>query len=193
MTPPWRDYAYLLGMYLGDGCLSQSGSSWVWRLRIFADAKYPKIIEECAAAMEAVFPAKRAHLLKRRDCACVEISMYSKLWLRLFPQHGPGRKHTRAIVLDDWQAAIVESHHEAFLRGLIHSDGCRVVAQERQAGRTRKAARYLFTNMSTDILGLFCASCDALEIRWTRPNYKTVAVYRADSVRRLDRLVGPKG
>lgn len=47
-------------------------------------------------------------------------------WPCLFPQHGPGRKHERPIVLEHWQREIVEQHPGPFLRGLFHSDGCRV-------------------------------------------------------------------
>src|SRR5918994_587178 len=37
-------YAYLLGIYLGDGCISKHPRTY--RLRITLDAMYPKIIEE---------------------------------------------------------------------------------------------------------------------------------------------------
>lgn len=40
-------YAYLLGMYLGDGCLSLHRRG-VYRLRIACDLKYPDIIDEVA-------------------------------------------------------------------------------------------------------------------------------------------------
>jgi hypothetical protein len=51
-------YAYLLGMYLGDGYIA-SGPRGVFRLRIALDKKYPLIVEECAAAMQAVLPWSR--------------------------------------------------------------------------------------------------------------------------------------
>jgi len=75
---------------------------------------------------------------------------------------------------------------------LIHSDGCRIIARERQAGRVREAPRYIFSNRSEDIKALFCESCDALGVRWTRPSDKDIAIYRLESVARLDRFVGPK-
>lgn len=189
---PEDAYGYLLGMYLGDGCLSPCRAAGVWRLRIFADAKYPAIVRECASAMEAIFPTKHANVQRRHDCACLEISMYARHWLCLFPQHGRGRKHMRKIGLAPWQRAIVEADRRPFLRGLIHSDGCRIIATEKQAGRVRHAPRYLFTNVSQDILGLFCESCDALGIRWTRPNSKTIAIYRLASVELMDAFIGPK-
>jgi hypothetical protein len=185
-------YAYLLGMYLGDGCLSATGRPGVWRLRIFADSGYGGIIEECAAAMEAIFPSQRAHRLLRTRSRCVEVSMYSKHWVCLFPQHGPGRKHLRRIELAPWQLQVVEHARELFLRGLIHSDGSRIIARERQAGRVREAPRYIVSNRSEDIKALLCESCDALGVRWTRPSNKDIAIYRLASVARLDEFVGPK-
>jgi hypothetical protein len=52
---PGASYSYLLGFYLGDGCLSR-GRRDVFKLRIKTDSRYPRIIAECAAAMQAVMP-----------------------------------------------------------------------------------------------------------------------------------------
>jgi hypothetical protein len=46
-------------------------------------------------------------------------------------QHGPGKKHMRPIRLEPWQQALVDQATEEFILGLIHSDGCRVVANDR--------------------------------------------------------------
>lgn len=191
-TPPKQPYAYLLGMYLGDGCISATHRPSVWKLRIFCDVAYPAIIDECCDAMEAVFPEKHAHRLLKRDCSCVEVSMHSKHWLLLFPQHGPGRKHRRHIRLAVWQQRLVDEFPGSLLRGLIHSDGCRIIACERKNSRVRYAPRYVFSNRSDDIKRIFCDACDALGIHWTRPNAKSVAIYRLASVARLDEFVGPK-
>ena len=51
---PRDAYAYLLGMYLGDGCLTRNGSSWT--LRVALDTAYPGIISECERAIAAVAP-----------------------------------------------------------------------------------------------------------------------------------------
>lgn len=48
-------YAYLLGMYLGDGCLSKARRG-VYRLRISVDLRYPAIIDECEAAIRELLP-----------------------------------------------------------------------------------------------------------------------------------------
>lgn len=92
-------YAYLLGLYLGDGCISR-GRRDVYRLRIALDRKYPMIVDECAAAMQAVVPWNRVHC-QLTPKNYIEVHAYSKAWPCLFPQHGPGKKHERTITLAD--------------------------------------------------------------------------------------------
>ncbi|WP_235629527.1 LAGLIDADG family homing endonuclease [Mycobacteroides saopaulense] len=160
-TLPAGRYAYLLGMYLGDGCISRSPRTW--RLRITCDAKYAEIIAECREAIDVLMPGQLAAIVDRKD-GCTDVSLSSKHWPCLFPQHGPGRKHSRKIALEPWQQEHVDLATEEFLRGLIHSDGCRVVANDRGVA----SVRYHFTNRSEDILGLFSAALDNLDIPWTR-------------------------
>jgi hypothetical protein len=132
---PPAAYSYLLGVYLGDGCVSAAPRA-VWKLRLAMDAAYSQIIEESCAAMEAVVPGKRANCYKRPAESYVEVSMYWKHWPCLIPQHGPGRKHLRPIVLTSWQEEIVQGEREALIRGLIHSDGCRIVANDHGVARS---------------------------------------------------------
>ena len=184
-TLPSADYAYLLGLYLGDGCLSRMGR--VWRLRVALDKKYPVINEGCRKAINAVMPNKCAHI-EPQKAGFVGVSHYSKHWPCLFPQHGPGRKHLRPIILEPWQQDHVAADTEAFIRGLIHSDGCRVVANDRGVA----SVRYHFTNHSTDIRNLYCAALDSLGIPWTQNSRYVIAVYRKAATARLDQFVGPK-
>jgi hypothetical protein len=56
------------------------------------------------------------------------------------------------IVLADWQHAVVDRHPERFLRGLIHSDGCRTVNRFKTrlpSGRVAEYEypRYFFSNL----------------------------------------------
>lgn len=132
-------------------------------------------------------PAQHASV-KRQPTACVVVSQYSKHWPCLFPQHGPGRKHNRQIRLEPWQQDLVDRAPEDFVRGLIHSDGCRVVANDRGV----KSIRYHFTNHSEDILNLFTAALDLLGIPWTRSTQYVVSIYRKAATARLDEFIGPK-
>src|SRR5919106_2925266 len=107
------EYCYLLGLYLGDGCIS-AGPRDVYRLRIHLDLAYPGIVDECETAIQAVAPRNRVHRLLRTsnytkgpEPSLVEVSAYSRAWPCLFPQHGPCRKHEREIKLVAWQRALV--------------------------------------------------------------------------------------
>ena len=182
-------YGYLLGMYLGDGYISARPRD-VWLLRVTTDLRYPGIVSECAGAIAGV-SKKRAYLVQRRS-RCVEVAAYWKHWPCFIPQHGPGRKHTRPIALAPWQRALVFTDPRAFLRGLIHSDGCRIVATERKRAYVRRAPRYAFKNRSEDILRLFCAACDAVGVHYTRSSATQVSVYSKASVTLLDEFIGPK-
>ena len=88
----------------------------------------------------------------------------------------------------EWQEELVRREPQMFLRGLIHSDGCRVVANDRGV----MSVRYHFSNRSEDIKGLFCDALDLLGLPWTRPSRYQVAVYRKAATARLDEFIGPK-
>jgi hypothetical protein len=186
-------YLYLLGLYLGDGCISVHPRG-VYRLRIFLDLRYPGIVESCEAAMRAVLPKskvgrqlRRSGYVNRAEFSNVQVSAYSKCWPCLIPQHGPGRKHERQIRLEGWQRKLVVEHPGPLLRGLIHSDGCRFM----NVGRKWKAPRYSFSNLSEDIRAIFCEACDAFGVRWTTAP-RTVYVSRVEDVAKLDTFIGPK-
>jgi hypothetical protein len=185
-TLPEREYSYLLGFYLGDGALSRHARD-VYRLRIITDVRYPGIIEECAAAMQTVMPQNRVRV-GRLPSRAVEIGCYSKAWPMLFPQHGPGRKHERRIALEPWQQAIVGRHPREFLRGLIHSDGSRVL--NRVNGKPYP--RYFFSQVSDDIRRLFCEACRMVGVEYTWNRWNSVSIARAPSVAILDSFIGPK-
>ena len=118
-------YAELLGWYLGDGYISR-GRRGVYNLHVYNDAQLRRTIERRLELMRAVKPGGRPHTSPAARAASWSRSSW-KHWPCLFPQHGPGRKHERPIVLEAWQRARSSSAHPAdFLRGLFHSDGCRV-------------------------------------------------------------------
>lgn len=173
-------------MYLGDGVISR-GPRDVFRLRISTDKRYPLLIEESATAVRAVMPSSRVHVQHCASRGLVEINSYSKSWPCYFPQHGEGPKHKRPIVLEAWQETLVTRNRRQFLRGLIHSDGCRV--QNRVNGKDYP--RYVFTQVSGDIRALFCTTCEQLGVEFTISG-KNVSIARRGSVIQLDDFIGPK-
>lgn len=181
-------YAYMMGQYLGDGCVSRVGRSF--RMRVFCCDQYPRIRAELADALTRTIPSSRVGYIQQTGCT--EVYSTSLHWPCLVP-HGPGRKHLRQIVLTDWQQALVLDGSPAQLvRGLIHSDGCRCINRVRRGERTYEYPRYLFTNKSIDIQDLFLAACVRLGVEARRNNRWSISIARRASVARLDQLVGPK-
>ena len=186
-------YAYLLGLYLGDGHLTRHRRD-VFALSVFCADAWPGLIEAAGQAMRDVVPSSGVFRVQR--IGMTEVKSYSKHWPCLFPQHGPGMKHTRKIELADWQQVIVDHYPGDFARGLFHSDGCRGTNRVRRVllsgERWYEYPRYLFSNESRDIIGLCGAALDLLGVEWrlARPNMLSVA--RRESVARLDEFVGPK-
>jgi hypothetical protein len=183
---PEGPYAYLLGLYLGDGCLSLCRRG-VYRLRITLDKKYPQIIEECRLAASLVLPNKVGEIDRP---GCVEVYSHSKHWACLFPQHGPGPKHLRPIVLAGWQRDIaLVKYPYLLLRGLIQSDGWR--GTNRIGGRYEYSC-YQFSNRSADIRQIFGAACERMGIACRQSGKWHVAVSRRPDVARMDLIVGEK-
>jgi hypothetical protein len=155
------------------------------------------LIEACRASVERTGLVRRVRLEKDRERRCVRVVADSSRWPEAFPQHGPGRKHERRIELADWQREIVDRFPYEFVRGLLHSDGCRTVNRfttRLPSGRVAEYAypRWFFSNRSADIRTLFCEYCERLGIRWTQSNARNISVSHRDSVARLDSFVGEK-
>lgn len=189
---PADTYAYLLALYLGDGYLRRSRDS-TWTLHIALDEAYPGIIESCCDAIEQI---RGGHRPKPRPDhtgnACIRISLSWRQWPCLLPQHGPGRKHSRKIELTAWQNAIVDQAPQAFLRGLIHTDGWRGVNRVHVKGKDYEYPRYQFSNRSDDIRKLFTDTCDKLGVHWRPWTRYHISVAKRDSVALLDSFIGPK-
>ncbi|MCX5378957.1 transcriptional regulator [Streptomyces sp. NBC_00091] len=182
-------YAYLLGLYLGDGCISPHPRGGHY-LRIACADAWPGLIEECRAAILTVRPTDKAYVLQRQGC--VAVTSYGRHWTCLFPQHAPGKKHERRIVLEGWQQQIVDAHPWEFIRGLIHSDGCRITNWTVRNGKRYEYPRYFFTNKSSDITGLLTRTLDRLGVAWKQANVHNTSVARRESVALMDAHVGPK-
>ena len=194
---PWSEpgfaeaaYCHLLGLYLGDGCISTAPRTMT--LRIFFDAAYPGLIAEAVRDLRSLRPNAGIHVFRRVPTQCVVVSSQWARWPDVFPQHGPGRKHERPIVLSDWQKALAARHPKALVRGLLNSDGCRFVNRVRVRGREYAYPSYQFTNVSHDIKRILCEHLDLLGIAWRQASARNIAITRRGAVARLDEFVGPK-
>ena len=189
-----QSYSYLLGVYLGDGHLCEHASRNL-RLGIKLDERYPAVIEEVTRAIQSVDP--KTNVCTIDHPGAIGLYASSPIWRAAFPQHGPGRKHLRAIELAGWQHEISREHPKQLLRGLIHSDGCRCMNRfttKLPSGRIAEYAypRYFFSNLSADIRRIFCEHCELLGIRWTQSNPRNISFAHRESVASMDRFIGPK-
>ena len=115
------------------------------------------------------------------------VTSYSTHWPCLIPQAGPGRKHERSIELQDWQQRVaLDGHPDQLLRGLLHSDGCRVINRIRKTTKTHEYVRYQFSNRSMDIHAIFWAACQRLDVEFRFTPPWTTIVSRRDSVAKLE-------
>jgi hypothetical protein len=85
-------------------------------------------------------------------------------------------------------AELVDLDPRPLIRGLLHSDGCRVLNWVNGT----PYSRYHFSNVSANIRGIFGRACDQLGIEWRPNNPWSLSVARRDSVALLDEFVGPK-
>jgi hypothetical protein len=186
-------YAELFGWYLGDGHISRQRRG-VFGLHITNDRRYAELNRHILELMRSVKPASRPHT--REGIGCVITTVSWKHWPCLFPQHGPGRKHARQLGMTEWQWNIIEHHPADFLRGLFHSDGCRVEnwALQVVAGDKKRYtySRWHYKNDSAEIM-LWCQQAlDLVDIPWRQSSRRLLSVSRREAVARLDDLIGPK-
>lgn len=182
-------YAYLLGIYLGDGNIVKVRN--VFRLRVTLDRRYPNIIQTCAQAIQTILPNNQVGLVEREGC--FDVSSFYKFWPELLPQHGDGKKHNREIKLESWQQNIVDTYPLEFFRGLFHSDGSRFS----NIVNGKDYPRYQFSNSSPEIRAMFCHACDLLGLHWTtNPGKhmicKDIFISKRPDVAFLDQQIGPK-
>jgi Homeodomain-like domain len=189
-------YCYLLGCYLGDGHVTHKPPN-SWTLKVACDRRYPGIIAGIVHAMAITFSPATPRRNPTSTAASDVLSVSHVGVGNAFPQHGPGRKHLRPIVLTDWQYALTRKHPGALIRGLIHSDGCRAenrFTTQLPSGRLGeyRYVRYFFSNLSADIRNIFTEHCALLGIRVTQSNHRNLSVSHRHSVTILERIVGPK-
>jgi len=179
-----KEYAYILGMYLGDGSITQYKTHRTPSIRIALDSKWPHVIEKVQEKLQEIFPNNKVSLINVTGANCVHIKCYNKHLREIF-EYGKGAKHKRKIVLKDWQKKAIDSYPWDFLRGLIHSDGSRYTMTA--SGRVN----YSFSNKSVDIIELFKNICEKCEIKYNcykkQNGQYEVRIRRIESVKKLDK------
>jgi DNA-binding transcriptional regulator WhiA len=113
--------AYVIGLALGDGNLSNPGGR-ATRLRITCDKKYPFLIKKICKSLEKLFPENKVNIVDR-DKGCVDVSIYLNHFEKLLGWKAKnGSKFVQKVSVPNW---IKENKKYSIncLRGLIETDG----------------------------------------------------------------------
>lgn len=76
-------YAYLLGLYLGDGHIAKCPKG-VFRLTIVQDQKYVGLISECNEAIKSFVAGQPIHTGFQQCEGCILVNSYWKHWPCVF-------------------------------------------------------------------------------------------------------------
>ena len=175
-------YNYILGLYLGDGCISPQKMSY--KLRITQDNKYPNSVNEIKNLLNSFFKNNVFVCIPK---GCTVIAIYDKNLPLYFPQHGVGKKHDREIILSDYQRENID--YPNLLKGLWVSDGSYYLASS-------KYEAYNFTNKSTDIISLFEECLTFCEVNYRKRIKKNgvwiIEITKKSEVQKMKELVGFK-
>ena len=157
-------YAYILGLYLGDGDISKFPRTF--RLRLYFNSETnSRIIARSIVSLNNIFRKNRRSKYKQRTANCTEVSIYSNVLPTLFPQHGTGKKHSRDVSLKDNQQWLFDDQYaKILLAGLHDSDGCFY--------SEGKYDRFMFTNTSDDIIRIYKKILDMYNIHYTESSVK---------------------
>jgi DNA-binding transcriptional regulator WhiA len=121
MPPNRNNLAYVIGLALGDGNLSNPNGRAV-RLRITCDTKYQNLIKRAFLAIKKLLPNNKVAIVNRAQTFC-DISCYSNRWEELLGWKAKGgSKYKQNVSIPNW---IKTNKNYAIncLRGLLETDG----------------------------------------------------------------------
>lgn len=115
---PSVEFAYLIGVVAGDGCITRAGH--VFKLEISCDAAYPNLIKTYQALITQVTGlAAAVYKVHNRNCFRVVANSATMPSILGFP---PGAKSENGFTIPEWIFENTE-YVKALLRGLIETDG----------------------------------------------------------------------
>ena len=164
-------------MYLGDGCLRRTRAGAYQAAHLAR-----RSLSRDRRGMRARDPRGDAQAPSRERRASGSgttlFSLYSKHLACLFPQHGPGTKHEREIVLTDWQTEILVRAGQA---AATRPDPVRWLSFENtRTGPWSHLSLLLQQSTQRRHPGTFLEACDlvGVEYRRTRGTYGSTDVER---------------
>lgn len=180
LTPNKKlDYSYILGVYLGDGCIYKHKDKNYRTLTITSDKKYADLNDytiQCFTRFFGKAPRVVDRTLYGRGNAIDIIYSHKHLDL-VFPHCGRGHKHDRKIELSPWQESIIDPVQ--LLRGLFMSDGSFYI--DSQCNKMKIG----FSNKSKDIISIAEKYLDIVDVYY-RTNTSKSGMYRLNITKKND-------
>lgn len=167
-------YSYLLGMYLGDGCISADLDE-----RIASKFRCTAVRKVSSPAWPAQSPCcVRAIRLAFAVAVASQSSTHTPT---------PGRYCFRSTEGDESISGRLSWSHiqPSFFEGASSPNGCR----HRRIVAGCNYPAYSFTNHSADILRLFTWACELIGLHPRRTNRVTVSLARRVDVAAIDQLL----
>ncbi len=150
--------AYIIGLALGDGNLSNSNGRAV-RLRITCDKKYPDLYLHIKESLQKLFPHNIVSLVDRSGEGCLEVSCYSNYLEDVLGWKAKsGSKYDQGVKIPAWILEDREFTKEC-LRGLFQTDGS-----------IYKDRGYLMVNITSVIEPLVLSVVTAIQNLGYKPN-----------------------
>lgn len=122
VSPNKKLHAYIVGLALGDGNLSNSNGRAV-RLRITCDVKYEKLNKHIFQSLQKFLPDNKVFVCRNTKRTSVDIACYSNYLENLLGWKAKnGTKYSQKVRIPEWVLTNKNFIKEC-LRGLIQTDG----------------------------------------------------------------------
>lgn len=121
LNPDKNLQAYIIGVAISDGNLSNPNKGGAVRLRISCDKRYPRVLKRIVNALRRFLPKNRVGIIDRGTL--VDVSIYSNHLEKLLGwKANKGPKFIQKIKIPEW-IKNNKSYAINCLRGLLETDG----------------------------------------------------------------------
>ena len=180
-TSQLQPYSYLLGVYLGDGCISRAPRTF--RLEIYMNAKDTRVIRQTADAMRELLPRNRVGFRCRPSVVVVKLVFESVATTVSTAWAGP-----QALAAD--RPRVVAARDRGAASGRFRAGLPRLRRVSPPANRSwSQLSRVLVPQPLRGHRDAVATACDLAGLRWRRSNRETITIARRHDVARLDELM----
>ena len=192
-----RAYAYLLGLYLGDGHITRGPKRRLRRSGSTCCDGWPGLLDLAKQTMSLVMPSSSVFAVADRSWLHGDQEHVKALAVPACRSMAPAestsaRSNSSPGSRRSWPGIREASPAGSFTPMAAALINHSAAARSRSGDRWYEYPRYLFVNRSADIHRLCGEALDRLGVAWRFSKPTTISVARREAVARLDEFVGPK-